>query len=250
MKEQKKLTIGMAIFSFTVFVAFGVIILNEKTAPYYATRINTKFNEYLNTNYTNIVNELATGKTTYKNTEYKLKITSKKNKNLYFYVKYSNRKITDTYKEDYLEGKTLLNKISNDIEKELQKKYNKNFKINFLTTLNELNEQKKEIIINEENVTSLPIYSLETEIDTTWTIESIQNEITLFHNNLIDENINPNSYILTINDLTKKNKSIKIKNLKPNIIENNLTLTEILNDIINGKNSELLEKYKITYEQI
>ena len=66
--------------------------------------------------------------------------------------------------------------------------------------------------------------------------------------NLIQENIKPNNYILTINDLNKENKSIKINNLKPSIIENNLILNEVLNDIINGKNSNLLNDNKITYE--
>ena len=248
MKEQKKLTLGMAIFSFIVFVSFGVIILNEKTAQLYSNRIDTKFSEYINTNYKDIANDITAGKTKYKNTEYKAKITSKENENLYFYIKFSNKKITDTYKEDYLEGKTLLNKISKDLEKKLNQKYNKKFKINFLTTLNELNDKKKEILIKETDAASLSIYTLETEINTTWTIDEITNEIITLHNNLIQENIKPNNYILTINDLNKENKSIKINNLKPSIIENNLILNKVLNDIINGKNSNLLNDNKITYE--
>ena len=59
MKEQKKLTLGMAIFSFIVFVSFGVIILNEKTAPLYSTRIDTKFSEYINTNYKDIYEAIS-----------------------------------------------------------------------------------------------------------------------------------------------------------------------------------------------
>ena len=58
MKEQKKLTIGMGIFSFIIFVSFGVIILNEKTAPLYSTRIDTKFSEYINKNYKDIANNI------------------------------------------------------------------------------------------------------------------------------------------------------------------------------------------------
>ena len=249
MKEQKKLTIGMGIFSFIIFVSFGVIILNEKTAPLYSTRIDTKFSEYINKNYKDIANNIISEKTKYKNTEYKTKIISKENENLYFYIKLSNKKITDTYKEDYLEGKTLLNKISNDLEKKLNGKYNKDFKIKFLTTLNELNDKKKEILIKEIDAASLSIYSLETEINTIWTIETIANEIITLHNNLTLENIKPNNYILTINDLNKEKKSIKINNLKPNIIENNLILNEVLNDIINSNNSDLLNNNKITYEQ-
>ena len=46
-----------------------------------------------------------------------MKVTNKLNKNHYFYITYSNKKITDTYKEDYLEGRTLLTKTSNNLEK-------------------------------------------------------------------------------------------------------------------------------------
>ena len=42
MKEQRKLTIGMAIFTFIVFISFGVILLNEKSAPYFEPRIEKK----------------------------------------------------------------------------------------------------------------------------------------------------------------------------------------------------------------
>ena len=82
-------------------------------------------------------------------------------------------------------------------------------KLNFNdSTLNELNDKKKEILIKETDAASLSIYTLETEINTTWTIDEITNEIITLHNNLIQENIKPNNYILTINDLNKENKSI------------------------------------------
>ena len=90
-KQQKKLTLQMGIFSFIIFVAFGVIIVTEKTAPYFSYRIDEKFNKYLQTNYTSIINEFDIGKTNYKKTKYQLKITSNENKNLYFYLKYSNK---------------------------------------------------------------------------------------------------------------------------------------------------------------
>ena len=109
MKEQKKLTIKMAIFTFIIFVCFGIIILNEKSAPYYASRIHKKLLTYLNETYKDEINTFSIDDTKYKNTKYTLKVKSKENKNLYFIVTYNSKKITDTYKEDYLEGKTLIN---------------------------------------------------------------------------------------------------------------------------------------------
>ena len=129
MKEQKKLTLGMAIFTFIIFVSFGVIILNEKSAPYFAPKIEKKILEYLKTEYKEEYNDFDIGTTIYSKTKYNLKVTSKKNKNLYFKIFYNNKKITDTYKEDYKQGKTLLNSITEKVEKQLKNKYNQEFNI-------------------------------------------------------------------------------------------------------------------------
>ena len=101
MKEQRKLTIGMTIFTFIVFISFGVILLNEKSAPYFAPRIEKKLINYINQKYKNELDNFNIGKTKYTKTKYELKVESKENKNLYFIVTYYNKKITDTYKSDY-----------------------------------------------------------------------------------------------------------------------------------------------------
>ena len=124
MKEQKKLTLGMAIFTFIIFVSFGVIILNEKSAPYFAPKIEKKLIDYLKTEYKDEYNDFDIGTTIYSKTKYNLKVTAKKNKNLYFNIFYDNKKITDTYEKDYKQGKTLLNSITKKIEDELKNKYN------------------------------------------------------------------------------------------------------------------------------
>lgn len=250
MKEQKKLTLGMTIFSLLVFVCFGIIIVTEKTAPYFSPRIDKKLNEYLKENYNSIINEFKIGNTNYENTIYQLKITSTENKDLYFYLKYANKKITDTYQEDYKEGKSLLTKISTSLENELAKKYNKEFSITVLTTLDKFSEQVREKIIQEEQISSLPIYSLDTKIQTTFTNQNISNEIKALYHQLTVDNIIPKSYNLTIIDKNKENKSIKINNLTKEIIENNEVLSTVINDILSGKNSNILKQNNITYEQI
>lgn len=250
MKEQKRLTIGMTIFAFFIFVSFGIIIVTEKSAPYFSPKIDKKLNTYLKENYASIINELNVGNTNYEDTIYKLKVTSAKNKNLYFYIKYSNREITDTYQEDYKEGKTLLEKICTDLERKLENKYKQKFSINILTTLDKFSDQVKENIIQEENISTLPIYSLDTTIQTTFTKEEITNTIQLFYKQLLKDNITPKSYNLTIVDREKENKSIKINGLTKEIIEDDEVLLPIINDIISGKNSSILKEKNITYEQI
>ena len=86
MKEQKKLTLGMAIFTFIIFVAFGVVILNEKSAPYFIPRIEKKLLTYIDEKYKDEKEDFTISKTKYEKTKYQLKITNKKNKNLYFTI--------------------------------------------------------------------------------------------------------------------------------------------------------------------
>ena len=249
MKEQKKLTIGMAIFYLIIFVSFGTIIVTEKAAPYLSDKIDKKLNEYIQQNYTSIIKDLKIGNTIYDKTIYQLKITSIENEDLYFYIKYSNKKITDTYKEDYLEGRTLLTKTSNNLEKKLEKKYQQKFKITILTTLNKLSFQVKKQVLNG-NLESTPIYSLQTEIISPWNQETIVVNIENLYNTLTQDNIIPKSYNLIIIDQNKEHKNIKINNLSKEIITNNELLSTIISDIINGKNSNFLTENNITYEQI
>lgn len=250
MNKQKKLTIQMAIFTFIIFVCFGIIIVTEKMAPSFAPRIDKKLNEYIKSNYTSIINDLNIGKTNYKNTVYQLKITSEENENLYFYLKYERKAIADTYEEDYKQGKTLLTKISSDIESDLKQKYKRDFKVIILKSLDKFSDQIKSRIIKEEDIASLPIYSLESKTSATWTVQNIKEEIQGFHNRLLQDNITPKSYNLIISDKDKKSKSIKINNLTKNVIEDNELLSTIINDIITGKNSNLLNENNITYEQL
>ena len=70
MKEQKKLTLGMAIFTFIIFVAFGVVILNEKSAPYFIPRIEKKLLTYIDEKYKDEKEDFTISKTKYEKTKY------------------------------------------------------------------------------------------------------------------------------------------------------------------------------------
>lgn len=249
MKEQKKLTIQMGLFTFIIFVSFGIIVLNEKVAPLFSPRIDEKLNKYLKENYTSIINELDIGKTNYNNTKYQLKITSKENSNLYFYIRYSDKKITDTYKEDYLEGKNLLSKIEEKTEKELKEKYNKSFKVSLLKPLNEYSDKVKKQLINEESILSLPIYTLEIELTCNWNKSDIVKEITSLFNSFQLDEVNPNNYSFIIKD-KKTNKKIKINNLTKEIIIDEEKLTNIIDKVLTNDTDNVLEENNITYEKI
>lgn len=248
MKEQKKLTLGMAIFTFIIFVSFGVIILNEKSAPYFAPKIEKKLIDYLKTEYKDEYNDFDIGTTIYSKTKYNLKVTAKKNKNLYFNIFYDNKKITDTYEKDYKQGKTLLNSITKKIEDELKNKYNQDFNIIMSKSLDEYSKQIQNNLILKNDLMSLKIYTLETTITSKWNTNDIGSKIIKLNNNLKEENLTPKSYNITIINSKDATKSVKISNLTTEIIEDSTLLSSIISDIIKNENSKLLKQNNITYK--
>ena len=248
MKEQKKLTLGMAIFTFIIFVSFGVIILNEKSAPYFAPKIEKKLIDYLKTEYKDEYNDFDIGTTIYSKTKYNLKVTAKKNKNLYFNIFYDNKKITDTYEKDYKQGKTLLNSITKKIKDELKNKYNQDFNIIMSKSLDEYSKQIQNNLILKNDLKSLKIYTLETTITSKWNTNDIGSKIIKLNNNLKEENLTPKSYNITIINSKDATKSVKISNLTTEIIEDSTLLSSIISDIIKNENSKLLKQNNITYK--
>ena len=59
MENYKKLNIARGIFTFIIFVIFGIIICTEKGGDYLIPKVNKKLNEYLTTNYSNIINDVS-----------------------------------------------------------------------------------------------------------------------------------------------------------------------------------------------
>ena len=74
MNKQKRLTIGMGIFTFIIVVAFGSIILTEKAAVLMIPRIDKRISNYLDKNYKDILNKVTLEDTVYKNTIFEKKI--------------------------------------------------------------------------------------------------------------------------------------------------------------------------------
>ena len=246
MNSKKSLIYGQALIFLIVFVSFGVIIINEKGQFLFSKKINEKINTYLKENYTDLNSSIKKSELNYINTTYKMKITSKKNKDLYFYLTYKNGKITDTYKEDYLEGKSLLNNLNNKMTKEINNKTKDTYKINFISTL-DYNSQVQDKIISEDNLLNLKFYYIEKEITiNSFDSYTITNEIIKNINNLLSNNITPKYYEFTFinkNDITT---SLKLSNIKEDFITNTNNIN-IINEIL--KDNKDIKKYTdIKYE--
>ena len=147
MRQDKKLMIGMTLLFFITFVTLGTLVVTEKLAPFYTDKIETKFKNYINKNYPQEKDNLKIKKITYDTTEYKTKVINKNNKDLYFTMTYKDKKITSTYKEDYLQGKTLLSKTKKQLEKKINKHLKINAKITFPLTLNNYATEIRENMI-------------------------------------------------------------------------------------------------------
>lgn len=250
MNTQKRLMFGQAIFFLFTFVCFGLIIVNEKQNELSTKKVKKEIESHINKNYKNIKDEIEYKDIKHKNKTYSLKITSKNNKNLYFYIYYKNKKISDTYKKDYLEGRTLLNHIKENLTNEIKTKTNTTCKIQIPNTLNNYTQIIKDKIINEENLLELKFYIIEKELYiTNWTSENINNEIIKFINNNIQNNITPKNYKIIVTNKNDIINSIQIDNLTNDFI-NNPNKIQIINDIIKDNNSILLQENKIKYKYL
>ena len=247
MKEQHKLTIQMAFFFLIIFVIFGTIILKEKQDILFLPKIETKLNEYLTTNYSSL--NLKTSKIKSKNNKFTMKVMNSTNNNLYFYITYHNKKITDTYEKDYQEVNTLINYLNKEIEKIIKQKTNDSYKVKINNTYDNFSSKIKETLLKEEKLESLKIYTLEKELTTSWDSQTITKTISTIMTTLETENITPKNYTFIINDKDDITKSVKITNLTTKSIENN-NLSIIINDIINDNKTSILSENNITYEYL
>lgn len=241
MNKQKKLLIERGIFVFIVFVLLGIIVFTEKFGSILIPKVTKKINNYIEDKYKN--NDFKTNEVTFKNTTYTMKVESKENKNHYFYIKYYNKKITDTYKKDYIEGKNLLDHIKKKLKKDINQKTNTNCDIEITSTLDKYTDIVQEKIIKEDNLLELKFYIIKKElVIDKWDEENITNKI----NHFIDkfENITPKSYTITITNKDDLTESIEIKNIT------NKVSKDIISDIIKDKKSDLLKENKITYKYL
>ena len=220
--------------------------MNEKGGEIFKGKISEKLNSYLETNYSNL--KIAKEEIQYNNKEFTQKITSSANKNLYFYITYKNKEIIDTYKEDYEEGNSLLTYLNKKLEEEIKKRTNIECKVHSINKLNEYSEKVQERLMKEDNLLELKYYYVEKEFTIKeWTKENITEEISKFLKEMQDENITPKYYEIIITKEDEITTSIRISNLTESFLELE-EKEEIIQNILEDKNSNLLKENKISYE--
>ncbi len=246
MKKQKKLLFARNIFFFLIMIAFTVIIMSEKKETILIPKITDKINQYIEENYNK--DNFNLGKVQYNNQKYSMKISSKENKKRYFYIYYSKKKITDTYQEDFIQGKSILSTIQKNIQKEIETKLKNHISVEITTTLDQFTESVQERIIKEDNLLELKIYNIKEEIIiSNWNEKDITKTLETYLLKYKEHNINPKYFIITITDNQDITKSIEISNITLDF-PNNQNKETIISDIINDNNSSLLKSNIITYK--
>ena len=250
MNKQRRLLFARNVFLFIIFVCFGVIIVTEKASGLLIPKVEKKMTEYLNTNYSELLSDIKSSEVTYDKTIYKMKVTSLDNKDLFFYIYYQDKKLTDTYQKDYVEGKKLLEKIKKDLEDSIRKKTNTSVKVEVLASLDQYTTRVKDRIIKEDNLLELKFYTIEKEIPITdWNAKSITKSITELIEKFQDNKITPKSYKIIITNSKDVTEAIEISNITEDFITTKDN-EQIISDILNNKNSKLIKENNIKYKYL
>ncbi len=250
MKKQKDLLLARNLFALIVFTLLGIIIVVEKSKGLLIPKATKDIEKYLNKHYQEISDTVIQEATIYKENTYTAKITSKKNKNLYFYIHKKRKKISDTYQTDFLEGKTLFTYLEKKIKKQIKEKTQTNVTVYMISTLDQYVSTTQEDILQENNLLQLKCYTIKKEIIIkNWTAQEITNEIIDIMKLYNSQDILPKNYTIIITNKNHIKEAIEIKNLTIDFI-NNPTNMDIINDILEEKESKLLKENKITYKYL
>ena len=237
MKKQKKLLFARNIFFFFIIMIFTIIIMFEKKDTILIPKATKKIASYIEDKYNK--DEFKLGSVSYKNNKYTMKVSSKHNNNIVFYI--------NSYQNDYIKGESLLSNLKKDLEKSIKSIVNTKVTVEIPTTLDQYTDTVRKRILNEDNLLELKFYIIKEELlIKKWDPVEIEKQIEHCITKYTNSNITPKSFTIIINNDNEITESIEMNNLTTDFI-NNPSKIEIINDILNDNNSILLKTNKITY---
>ena len=247
MKQMRKLNALYAIFVFFVVISLGSIVMSEKFSFLMEDRIKSKVSNFINENYSNIIDEVNIKDTKYKNGKFITLVENKINKHLNFYIYYYNKKYDSTYKDDYINGNNFLKYISNIIENDVNKKTENKYIISINNNLDNFTDEVKKYILEEKDLLNLKIFDIHYNGKINISKSNIIKEINKVYNDVITNGISPKTYSFTFTDKNDLVLAIDIYNVSDEIINNSLDV--VIENILN-KNDKELEKYNIKYKYL
>ncbi len=202
-RKMNKLMIGQAFLFALIIIFFGFIIVREKLPMLKEKDVKEDINSYYEENYHDLDLSHKDLKYNKDDNSYSITYYDKDYEDLNFTIKSTNNKITDNYKDNFVKGKSIIEKC----EKLVLKKYNEifnntnyeNIKIDFKDLNKYSKEEKKDIL--EGNIYNKSYYSVSYYVK----VDSLDE---LYLNNLIDSfntiaannGLNANNYSVTFDN--------------------------------------------------
>ena len=202
-RKMNRLMIGQALLLGLILIFFGFIIVREKVPSLKAEDEEKAINSYFNDNYNKL--DVLSSDLEYNKDDNSYSITyyDKDYKELNFIIKSINNKITDNYEDNFVKGKSIIEKC----EKLVLEKYNEVFKntnykyikIEFKTLDKYSDEEKKDIL--EENIYNTGYYSVSYYVKVDSLDEVYLNNLINSFNTIAEEfGLITNSYSVTFDN--------------------------------------------------
>lgn len=196
-KKMNKLMLGQALLFGLIIVFFGFIIVKEKVPSLKSKTVLEDINTYYEENYKDL--DVSRGDLKYNKDDNSYSITyyDKDYDELNFTIKSINNKITDNYKENYVKGKSVIEKSTNLVLEKYEETFkNTNFQ-NIKIEFKDLNQYSKAeaIDILEGNIYNTSYYSVSyyVKVDSLDDVY-LNNLINSFNSIALSNGLNTNNY--------------------------------------------------------
>ena len=202
-KKMNKLMLGQALLFGLIIVFFGFIIVKEKVPSLKSKTVLEDINTYYEENYKDLDVSMGDLKYNKDDNSYSITYYDKDYDELNFTIKSINNKITDNYKENYVKGKSVIEKSTNLVLEKYEETFkNTNFQ-NIKIEFKDLNQYSKAeaIDILEGNIYNTSYYSVSYYVK----VDSLDD---VYLNNLI----NSFNSIALSNGLNTTNYSVSFDN--------------------------------------
>lgn len=202
-KKMNKLMLGQALLFGLIIVFFGFIIVKEKVPSLKSKTVLEDINTYYEENYKDL--DVSRGDLKYNKDDNSYSITyyDKDYDELNFTIKSINNKITDNYKENYVKGKSVIEKSTNLVLEKYEEAFkNTNFQ-NIKIEFKDLNQYSKAeaIDILEGNIYNTSYYSVSyyVKVDSLDDVY-LNNLINSFNSIALSNGLNTNNYSVSFDN--------------------------------------------------
>ena len=202
-KKMNRLMIGQALLFGLVIIFFGIIIVNEKVPSLKSKNVEEDINTYFEENYNDL--DVSKGNLEYNKDDNSFSITyyDKDYKELNFTITYLNNKITDNYKENYVKGKDVLKRASEDILDKYKDIFSNTNYENIKVEFKDLDEYSEAEVIDilEGNIYNTGYYSVSyyVKVDSLDEVY-LNNLINSFNTIAADNGLVTNNYSVTFDN--------------------------------------------------